>query len=142
MYGGIIAARRHAQTVEDIETCAPPVCAPYLQAAYERMKSGATVWYLPGIRKPSGEIIAQEPWVMFDNDGALRAWGYTPAEATRAYFNLTEPATAIPPVAATAGEQSSALSSHTADSSPGSAVTVGSVSTPENADRSFPVSAA
>jgi hypothetical protein len=89
--GKLDIARRHAELVEQVETCAPPVTAPYLAAAYERMRSGAAVWYLPEIRKhATREVLAQEQWIVFDGDGELRDWGFTPAEATRAYLDLCD----------------------------------------------------
>lgn len=41
----LLRARAHADLCERVEACAPPVTAPYLQQAYDRMKLGVRGWY-------------------------------------------------------------------------------------------------
>lgn len=119
MSGNLHFAVQHAHIVEAIEECCPPVTAPYLQAAYDRMKLGVRVHTGKDIH--GVYIIVQDPRIRtvpirqiigLWNAGWPELCG-DPRKATAAYLRLcdtlTEPA---PPSsrAQTAGEQSSAHS--------------------------------
>lgn len=94
-FRAITLAHHHARLVDDVERCAPPVCAPYLQDAYERMKLGVTASYGDPFKGFYGE---QEPAWFFLTP--LRDFGIitarTLADADGAYRfiinTLTEPA--------------------------------------------------
>lgn len=122
--GKIIAARRHAALVEDVQACAPPVTAPYLRDAYARMKLDVRVRACQDIR--GVYLVIQDPRIRtvpvrqiigLWNAGWPELCG-DPAKASAAYLRLckvlTEPAATVssrpnrPGAAQTAGEQSPA----------------------------------
>lgn len=117
--GNLLAARQHALTIEQLAVCAPPVCAPYLQAAYDRMKLPISVVWDENGGYPTF-------WLVDDHDPddpmGPNIWGArTPAEATTGYLSicarLTESAQTPPgadiaaPVGSSPGPMGAAVSS-------------------------------
>lgn len=118
----LLVARAHAVLVEQISVCAPPVTAPYLQAAYDRMKLPIKVRFAPFNDGPrQWHFIVQRR-----DDGSYgRGFGVDHAnEATRGYLALCASLTQPTPIstepalptsrAQTAGASAPALSSPSA----------------------------
>lgn len=83
-------AHQHAKTCNQVESCAPEVTAPYLQAAYDRMKLPISVrmddWQQRGTHyRFDVEALDLSP---FSDTAIVRTVTLDPRDAARAYFDL------------------------------------------------------
>lgn len=81
--GNLTVAVRRGALVDDLERCAPPVCAPYLQAAYQRMRLPISVSF------DSFYSCDRFPFAIITDDGWCRV-ASDEREAARIYFQVCE----------------------------------------------------